>query len=351
MNLKKSILYISLIFIFVVELRAQKLGFKTYDFLGLVNSSRVASLGGYNVSVNDSDLNIAFLNPSVMDSLTNDQFVLNYADYFTDINYGYVAYAKDFKKYGTFSAGIHYVDYGDFTKADSKGTKLGNFSAQEMTFNIAWSYNLFKNLNVGASLKPVYSSLENYTSYGLVADFGAIYKFGNKRTSLGIVARNIGAQLKPYRDGNRETVPWRMDFGITHKLAKAPLRLSVTYEHLEEFDLTFQNTNTNDKELNPKTGEHESVDKNYSFVDKFARHLIFGVEVIPFRNFHVNLSYNYRRNQELKVKDSEKFSFNGVSWGVGFKVYKFHVSYGRAVYYLGKGTNHFSISTRLSELL
>ena len=39
----------------------------------------------------------------------------------------------------------------------------------------------------------------------------------------------------------------------------------------------------------------------------------------------------------------------GFSWGFGIKISKFHFSYGRATYHLAGGSNHFSLSTNLSD--
>ena len=57
--------------------------------------------------------------------------VFNYVSYFADINYGYASYALDEGDKGTFAAGMHYIDYGQFIKADEEGNIIGNFYAAE----------------------------------------------------------------------------------------------------------------------------------------------------------------------------------------------------------------------------
>jgi len=39
----------------------------------------------------------------------------------------------------------------------------------------------------------------------------------------------------------------------------------------------------------------------------------------------------------------------GFSWGLGFKISKFHLNYSRATYHLAGATNIFSFSTNLSS--
>ena len=72
---------------------AQIGGGNIYEFLNLPNSARVAALGGKLISIKDNDLNLSFNNPSLLNSSMEKQLVLNYVNYFSDINYGYVSYS------------------------------------------------------------------------------------------------------------------------------------------------------------------------------------------------------------------------------------------------------------------
>jgi hypothetical protein len=46
-----------------------------------------------------------------------------------------------------------------------------------------------------------------------------------------------------------------------------------------------------------------------------------------------------------------RMSTVGLSWGFGFRISKFHISYGRATYHLAGASNHFSISTNFSDFI
>ena len=75
--------------------------------------------------------------------------------------------------------------------------------------------------------------------------------------------------------------------------------------------------------------------------------MIFGVEFLPTKNFSVRFGYNFKRRKELLI--TSKPGGAGLSWGVGFKISKFHFNYGRATYHLAGPSNHFSINTNLSD--
>jgi len=123
---------------------AQVGGNGVYDFLNFTSSARVASLGGKNISIYDDDLNMAFHNPSLLNSTMNDKLILNYVNYFAGINYGYAGYSYNHNKFGTISVGLQYMNYGIFTAADETGVITGEFNASDYALNLIWSKDLLK---------------------------------------------------------------------------------------------------------------------------------------------------------------------------------------------------------------
>jgi len=61
----------------------------------------------------------------------------------------------------------------------------------------------------------------------------------------------------------------------------------------------------------------------------------------------VDLGYNYKRRQEMKMNSWP--GMVGFSFGFGFRIKKFHMAYGRSSYHLAGGSNHFSLTTNLSQ--
>ncbi|NOZ47078.1 MAG: type IX secretion system protein PorQ [Chlorobi bacterium] len=324
----------------------QQGGSSVYQFLNLTNSARVAALGGVVNAIQDDDLNLSYDNPSLLNSSMSNNLVINYVNYFSDINYGYVGFAKSFNKIGNFSTGIHFINYGEFIQADEVGTINGSFKAAEYALSLMYSRKIDSAFSIGINVKPVYSKLEIYDSYGLVADIGLNYTGESRLFTAAFVIKNIGSQITPYRANHYEPVPFNIQAGISQKLAHAPFRLSLVANHLEKYDLTY---------TNPVVGSNLLVSDNTEAkndflkdnADKIMRHIIVGVEILPTPNFYINLGYNYRRRQELKI-DTRTYTV-GFSWGFGIKVSKFRLSYGRATYHLAGASNHFSLSTNMSD--
>ncbi|MFW5820169.1 MAG: type IX secretion system protein PorQ [Bacteroidota bacterium] len=346
--MKGYLFFVLLILFPVISIPAQVGGNYTYAFLNQTNSARIASLGGKSVALPDDDLNMPFHNPGMLSEGMDNHLVLNYVGYFADINYGYTSYARSFERAGNFAVGLHYINYGDFPYADVYGVRNGYFKASEYALNLMYSRKIDSLLTLGVNLKPIYTSFESYTSFGLAADIGLSYYNPDKLFTASLVLKNMGLQLSTYYGGaGREKLPFEIQAGLSQKLAYAPFRFSFLFQHLQKWDLQYEST----LEDNNTLGFQEEVitrsQKIEDFGDNLLRHVIFGVEFMPGENFYVGLGYNYQRRQELKI--SSRPGMVGFSWGFGFRVSKFHFSYGRASYHLAGASNHFSLSTNLSE--
>lgn len=346
--LNRTFLFFFVIVMFFPLLISAQVGGKhTYNFLTLPNSARVAALGGDVVSIKDNDLNFVFHNPALLNSEMHNSMVMNYINYFADINFGYVSYAWNKAKWGNLAAGLHYINYGEFTEADETGTILGSFKAADYSLNLFWSKQLDSMFSVGVNVKPVLSQLERYSSFGIATDLGITYYNPHNQFTTALVLKNIGTQLKPYYQGNFEPLPFEIQLGISKKLAHAPFRFTILAQHLQMLDMTYEDPNNPSQTIDQFTGEVVEQSNLEKYSDMVLRHLVVGLEFLPTKNFHVDFSYNHQRRKEMQV-DTRAYMV-GFSWGFGFRISKFHISYGRASYHLAGASNHFSIVTHLSE--
>ncbi|MDZ7740247.1 MAG: type IX secretion system protein PorQ [Bacteroidota bacterium] len=322
-------------------------GDNTYEFLNLSNSARVAALGGNFLAVKDHDITLAPANPSLITSEMNNDLALSYVDYFSDINYGFVSYGRSFPKLGNYVATMQYINYGDFLWTDETGRELGEFTAGEFAFNLGWGRQLDSNFSIGANFKAIYSSFDEFNSFGLAVDVAGTYYNPESQLTLSLVARNIGSQLDPYYSNHTEPLPFEIALGLSKRLKHLPFRYSVLITHLEKWDLTFDDPFVDDEGIDPFTGEEKKKSGAADFADKAMRHVVLGGELLLSKNFSLRLGYNYHRRQELKI--DTKASTLGFSWGFGIRVSKFHISYARSTYHLVGSPNYISITTNFSS--
>lgn len=337
---RKTFLHI-IFSVLILSANAQIGGESTYQFLELTNSARIAALGGNQIAVTDTaDLNLPFHNPALLHKGMHNTVLVNYVNYFMDINYGYASYARSFDGIGNFAAGMHYINYGDFKEATELGELTGNyFKAAEYALNMIYS-NHYKRLSYGGNLKPVFSVFESYRSFGMAADLGLNFFSKDSLTNFAIAARNIGGQITTYYDdGNRESIPFNLQAGISSKLKHAPIVLSLTMQHLTNWDLA----KPDDKEQTLENW-HE---RQESFAKQLMRHAVIGVEILPSQNFTIRAGYNYQRRQELKYE--ERMSTVGMSLGFGLKIKRFRLDFATSRFHLAGSSNLFSFSINLNE--
>jgi hypothetical protein len=326
---------------------AQIGGNSVYKFLNLTSSARTAAMGGNFLAVKDGDLTQALFNPSIIDVQMDNSLALSFVDYYTDVNYGFASYAKSFNKIGTYHATMQYINYGEFTYADETGQTYGTFSANELAMNIGWGRSLDSLWSIGANFKFIYSGLEDYQSYGLAADVAGSYHNPKNDFTMSLIFRNIGSQIKPYRSGHFEPIPFEINFGMSQRLKHLPFRYSILLTNLHKWDLTYFDPNDPDNKIDPITGEVQEKNGFSDFADKAMRHVVVGGEFIPSKYFSIRFGYNYQRRQELGV--SSKMGMVGFSWGFGLRISKFQIDYSRATYHLNGSPNYITIRTRFSD--
>lgn len=319
-------------------------GGQVFAFLNIPASARVASLGGTFISIRDNDLNLAFQNPALLNSSMHNSFALSAVSLFDAQKCGDVIYARHYDKVGTFMAGMHYLNYGSFNETNFNGEVLNTFKVADYALTMAYAKPINKYFSLGASLKTIYSDYYIVSSLGIAADLGVSFYDSVSQVSIGLLGKNVGMQVKNYTPGNSEPLPIEVQIGISKKFSKAPFRMGLTFRHLQKFDITYVDPVTS-SEIDPLTGD--ALVNKISFSDKVLRHIILNTEILMSKNFHLRAAYNFQRRNELAV-DTRK-STAGLSFGFALKISKFHLGYGRSIYNIAGGTNHFSITCFLYE--
>lgn len=342
--------FISILVVFIaLQSKAQMGGETTYDFLNLSSSARINSIGGNNVSLNDSlELSMSYYNPATLAPGMDKSLNFNFISYVAQIKQGYAAYAFNKENIGTFAVGMHYVNYGEFIAADEDGVITGDFSAGDYFLNLIYSRELNENIRIGANLKPIYSAYEDYSSLGISSDFGITYTDSTGLFSAGLVLKNLGRQITTYQiltDGVPEPLPIDLQLGFTQKFAHAPFRLHFTFQNLLNWQLTDFSTWESD---NAEQEEYTIGDSDTA-IRQFMRHLVFGAEFLPSENVVLSFGYNYQRRRELGLYGNPGGS--GLSAGFTIKINRFRLSYALGGYHLSGATNSFSMSTNLNQFI
>ncbi|MGB3592421.1 MAG: type IX secretion system protein PorQ [Nonlabens sp.] len=332
---------IALVFFISAFAKAQLGGEATYQFLNLVSSTRQAALGGRVLTAVDHDPTSGLNNPATINYKMDNQLQVNYVNYLGDVNYGTASYAYTWDRHvQTFHAGVTYLNYGSFAGYDVQGNATGDFSGNEVSLSLGYSYNIpFTDFYVGANLKLISSRLEQYNSLGGAVDVGFLYYEEDTAIRAAVVVRNLGTQFTYYNE-LREPLPLEISAGFSNTMRFLPVRLHVTLENLQQWNLVFSNPATSQTDLDGNVEDNKP-----GFFNNALRHTVVGVEIFPEGVFEIRLGYSFRRAEELRIEDTR--SFSGLSGGFSLKMNKIRFSYTHARYSLASNTSFVGLQINL----
>lgn len=326
-----------------VDAIAQIGGNYVYNFLDMPATSRIRGMGGNMIAMKENDPGAASDNPSLLHSEMDRTVILSYTDYYAGINNLFSSYTFD-TKIGTFNSAIRYLDYGKFREADEGNNETGTFTANEMALIAGYGRAIDSSFSVGANVKFIYSNLFLVYSLGMAVDLSATYEIRKSLFVASMLIKNIGAELKPYSAGEREPLPFDIQFGISKSFNRMPFRFSMIIHQLGKGNLTYQSV---DNGSSGGFGDEEEVDNSQSTGANILRHFIIGTEFVPFKGMNFQLAYNFQRRKEMAF--TERPGTVGLSWGFGIRISKLHINYARSAYHLVGSPNHLTILTKISD--
>lgn len=338
----KYVYYLLLSVFFTLEVNSQVGGENVYQFLNLATSARQIALGGEVLTLID-DVNQPIWNPAVINNELDNKISANYSSFLAGINIGSISYAREIsRRFGTIHTSINYLDYGTLIGADEQGNETGNFGANDLAISVGYALNLpWTNFFFGANLKLINSNIQNFTSFGVAADFGILYNSPYKPYSFTIVARNIGAQIKSF-NGINEEIPFKVSVGASYQLEYVPLKWYLTLDNLQQWDVSEPNPSEQTTDLEGNVTEQE-----IGFIGNALRHFVVGAELFPESAINLRVGYNVRRAAELKLQNVR--TFGGISFGFGIKMNRFKFNYAYSKFHTATNASTFSLEMDLNR--
>ena len=304
------VLFISILFFNVIQAQS------TYKFLNLQTSPRAAALAGSFVA-NHDDPNVIFYNPAGIGLLKKKPVSFSYLKHLLDINSVSLVYSQEIGNLGRFAAGIDYINYGNFVKADEYGNKNGSFGAADLAVIVGYSNLLGKNFYYGTSVKFIYSGIADRSSTGYAFDLGLNYVIPSYQWSFGFSILNLGSQITSYYSV-KERLPLDIRAGFAKTLKHVPLTIYFSLNRLNE---------THNK-----------------FSDYFKQ-FTFGAEFRLSKVLRARFGFDNQRRTELPIGSTPGLA--GFSFGFGVVISKYKFDY--AFSSLGSigGLNRIGITTSL----
>lgn len=174
-------------------------GTSAFPFLKINPGARSVAMGGAFTGL-ANDETALYYNPAGLASLEGKRFLMEYHNYFADLNSGIVGVILPFSETHVFAAHINYLNYGDFVETDQAGNVLGEFSGGDLLFGLSYAIRYNDRYMFGGTVKFIYEKLQDYSATGAAVDLGAKFASDRDRYHAGIAIQNLGTQLSSLGD-------------------------------------------------------------------------------------------------------------------------------------------------------
>jgi len=156
------------------------------QFLGIGMGARAMGMGGASVSVVDDGSSL-YWNPAGLAGMSSRSASISHVSWLDDASYQYATFATPL---GSSFIGLALEQGG----IDWDNTGDGAFEASDFSGAFAYARTLRPNLDVGAGLKFISSSLGEESGSAFALDLGMTYRL-NDAATLGASVRNLGSAM------------------------------------------------------------------------------------------------------------------------------------------------------------
>jgi len=198
------------------------------DWLTRYAGARTVGLGGAFVAVSD-EASGALWNPAGLRWLDRGELQAGTVRLFDDTAIGGLSLALPLT--GRMSCGLTFLSLGSsgFEQTNELNEVLGEFDNDDTAFLLSAAYGLTRGLAVGANLKVLHQSIEDYSATGVGADLGAQLAL-TEDLRLGASLLNVGGPTLTLRETD-EDVPTELRGGLALQVLEDAGLLSVEISH------------------------------------------------------------------------------------------------------------------------
>jgi hypothetical protein len=185
-------------------------------FLKLAAGARPAAMGEAFAGIAD-DVNALFYNPAGSAFLEKPQFTAQYGSWFQGIAYNVLGFTYPAGNAGSFGLGIINLGVNDIEKrtADTE-TPDSKFAASDYAYMLHYSRKLRSDLSAGVNVKLVSQKIDTVSATAYGADLGVFWVTPVERLTCGLVAQNLGTQVKFVNEG--DPLPLVIKAGAGYKM-------------------------------------------------------------------------------------------------------------------------------------
>lgn len=186
-----------------------------FDFLRVNPTAREAAMAGAAIGNAEGPMSFWY-SPAHAARIGYSQALLGYVNYVGGIHIGSAGYSQAVDCDKGIGVGVVYMNSGSMKRTDPLGNELGTFSVSYADLNVSGGYRLADIFHVGVGIQGLYGAIDTFYTIGVAGNVGASVDLpieGVTGLTAGVVARNLGYQVKAFQDG-RDAMPVEIGGGI-----------------------------------------------------------------------------------------------------------------------------------------
>ncbi len=212
-------------------------GFKKYagEFLAIGAGSRLSAMGGAGLSM-VNDVTAGYWNPAGLIKASGFQIQFTHGKQFiSSIQHDFIGLSHPLNDNTTMGLSLIYFTVNGikdsrqaFNEAENKidYSKIKTFNTGDYNVFVSLAQRHGKRLNLGVSVKMIYRDFHVENAFGLGFDFGLQYQL-LRNLNIGAVLRDLTSTMIVWTNGTKEFIPPSLRLGASYLLAWQSLGLEL----------------------------------------------------------------------------------------------------------------------------
>jgi hypothetical protein len=198
------------------------------EWLASYLGARTGGLGGAFVAVADEPLGILW-NPAATSMLSQNEVSFESSFLYESTTINSFSFALPGRRLPSFALSIISLGSGDFEKTNELNESLGEFKEGDMAFVLTASKNLTTRFMLGANVKVVRQTIDEFDAAGVGVDLGLLYQV-HPALRVGASLLNLGGPTLSLREID-EAFPVDLRAGVAVQFLSGRALLSGEIDH------------------------------------------------------------------------------------------------------------------------
>ena len=209
----------------------ENVGTTGFAFLKIGTSARASALGEAYTAMTGG-LTALTVNPASLAEVRLPTAAATFANLVVGGQLGFAAFGAPVGERGAFALGVKYLSHGELLRTDEEGQTLGTFTPQDVAVHLVGARSVRDDVAVGATLKAIVSSIDDFTSDAYALDLGvtwdvspAIRAFDG--LAFGAAVTNLGFVRSGFTETFEDALPVSLRLGVALRLREAPFTVAA----------------------------------------------------------------------------------------------------------------------------